>query len=160
MPNWKKLITSGSDASLNSLIVTAGVTGSLLGTASYANQAGNAAAIDIYSFSSPVDSYLLMSNVIATTGVAVGGDTDLRYNASTNTLTAVNISATSLTGSLLGTASYADYAVSASHALTASYITASNVYGPYGSNSVISASYAATASSAIDAQNILIRVLN
>jgi len=39
MPNWKKVIVSGSDASLNSLNVTAGVTGSLLGTASYATQA-------------------------------------------------------------------------------------------------------------------------
>lgn len=36
MPNWKKVIVSGSDASLNSLNVTSGVTGSLLGSASYA----------------------------------------------------------------------------------------------------------------------------
>ena len=33
MPNWKKVITSGSDAELNSLSVTNGVTGSLLGNA-------------------------------------------------------------------------------------------------------------------------------
>ena len=39
MPSWKKVITSGSDASLNSINVTSGVTGSLLGTASYATQA-------------------------------------------------------------------------------------------------------------------------
>jgi hypothetical protein len=36
MPNWKKIIVSGSDASLNSLVVTNGITGSLLGTASFA----------------------------------------------------------------------------------------------------------------------------
>jgi hypothetical protein len=42
-----------------------------------------------------------------------------------------NVWATSFTGSLLG---------------TASYITASGVYGPYGSNSVISASYSLTSS--------------
>ena len=36
MPNWKKLIVSGSDASLNSLIVANGITGSLFGTASQA----------------------------------------------------------------------------------------------------------------------------
>ena len=36
MPNWKKVIVSGSDATLNSLIVTSGVTGSLVGTASFA----------------------------------------------------------------------------------------------------------------------------
>jgi hypothetical protein len=59
MPNWKKVITSGSDAALNSLLVTNGITGSLLGTAS-----------------------------------------------------------------------------------TASFVTGSNVYGPYGSNSVLTASYA------------------
>jgi len=63
----------------------------------------------------------------------------------------------------------ASYALSSSHALTASFITASGVYGPYGSNSVISSSYAVssshaiyadTASSATNAQDILIRVLN
>jgi hypothetical protein len=47
-----------------------------------------------------------------------------------------------ITGSLLGTASYANQALSSSYALTASFITASGVYGPYGSNSVISASHA------------------
>lgn len=42
----------------------------------------------------------------------------------------------SFTGNLYGTASWA------SNAVTASFITGSDVYGPYGSNSVISASYA------------------
>ena len=36
MPNWKKVIVSGSDASLNTLNVVNGITGSLEGTASYA----------------------------------------------------------------------------------------------------------------------------
>jgi len=44
--------------------------------------------------------------------------------------------------------------------VTASFVTASNVYGPYGSNSVISASYAGTASNALNAQDVLIYVLN
>lgn len=35
MPNWKKVILSGSAASLDSLIVSNGITGSLFGTASY-----------------------------------------------------------------------------------------------------------------------------
>jgi len=39
MPNWKKIVTSGSDAALNSLNVTSGVTGSLFGTASFATTA-------------------------------------------------------------------------------------------------------------------------
>ncbi len=45
----------------------------------------------------------------------------------------------------------ASYAISASQAATASFITASNVYGPYGSNSIISASYAVSASQATSA---------
>ena len=36
MPNWRKIILSGSTANLNSLTVTNGITGSLFGTASYA----------------------------------------------------------------------------------------------------------------------------
>jgi len=40
MPSWKKVITSGSDASLNSLTVSNGITGSLFGTASYASNGG------------------------------------------------------------------------------------------------------------------------
>ena len=39
MPNWKKVITSGSDATLTSVTATAGFTGSLQGTASYATNA-------------------------------------------------------------------------------------------------------------------------
>lgn len=39
MPSWRKVIISGSDAALNSLSVTNGLTGSLLGTASFATQA-------------------------------------------------------------------------------------------------------------------------
>jgi len=45
MPAWKKVITSGSDASLNSLNVSSGVTGSLFGTASYAVQALSASYV-------------------------------------------------------------------------------------------------------------------
>ena len=37
--NWNKVVVSGSNASLNSLTVSNGITGSLLGTASYATQA-------------------------------------------------------------------------------------------------------------------------
>jgi len=93
-----------------------------------------------------------------------------------------SLNAPIITGSLFGTASYADFATSASHAqtantasyvlnavsasfstsasqaqnattasyalnaATASFITASNVFGPFGSNSVISASFAVSAS--------------
>jgi len=36
MPSWKKVLISGSDAALNSLNITNGITGSLLGTSSNA----------------------------------------------------------------------------------------------------------------------------
>jgi len=49
----------------------------------------------------------------------------------------------SFTGQLIGTASWAN---SSSQALTASFVTASNVRGPYGYNSILSASYALSAS--------------
>jgi hypothetical protein len=39
MPSWKKVITSGSAAALQSLTVTNGITGSLFGTASFATTA-------------------------------------------------------------------------------------------------------------------------
>ena len=42
MPNWKKVITSGSDAVLTSVTATAGFTGSLQGTASFATNAVSA----------------------------------------------------------------------------------------------------------------------
>jgi hypothetical protein len=42
MPSWKKVIVSGSNAALNSLTVTNGITGSLFGTASYATSASQA----------------------------------------------------------------------------------------------------------------------
>lgn len=112
--------------------------------ATSASQAGNSNTINVNSFGSPVDSYLLMSNVIATPGVAIGGDSDLRYNASTNVLTVTNISATSLTGSLLGTASFAANATSASFASTASY-----VLNAISASFVTSASFATTASFAL-----------
>ena len=42
MPNWKKVIVSGSDATLSSVIATTGFTGSLQGTASYSNTSTSA----------------------------------------------------------------------------------------------------------------------
>ena len=39
MPNWKRIVVSGSDATLNTLTVSNGITGSLFGTSSFATQA-------------------------------------------------------------------------------------------------------------------------
>lgn len=111
----------------------------------------------------------IVSNaVIVTLNGTVGAiATFTASNASvTNNLTASNILASTLrspsanlTGSLLGSATSASYALSASYAvsasqadnaLTASFVTGSNVSGPHGSNSVLSASYAVTASYALN----------
>jgi hypothetical protein len=48
MPNWKRVIVSGSDAILTSVIATAGFTGSLQGTASFATSATNTSDILTY----------------------------------------------------------------------------------------------------------------
>ena len=61
MPSWKKVLISGSDAALNSLIVTNGITGSLFGTASYAIQALSAS----YALTSSYSQNLQISGSIA-----------------------------------------------------------------------------------------------
>jgi len=50
MPSWKRVIVSGSNAALNSLTVTNGITGSLFGTASWANNATSASFATTASF--------------------------------------------------------------------------------------------------------------
>jgi hypothetical protein len=60
MPNWKKLIVSGSDATLKSLNVQNGVTGSLFGTASFASNATTAS----YALNGGVTQLLAGPNII------------------------------------------------------------------------------------------------
>jgi hypothetical protein len=78
----------------------------------------------------------------------VTGTSNLNGNTRvTGSLTVTN----GITGSLFGTASWAvsaSWAPTPDTAATASFVTASNVYGPYGSNSIISASYAVSSTSA------------
>jgi hypothetical protein len=50
MPSWKKVIISGSNAALNSLTVTNGITGSLFGTASFATTALSSSFVTTASF--------------------------------------------------------------------------------------------------------------
>jgi hypothetical protein len=83
--------------------------------------------------------------------------------AISGSLNAVN----GITGSLLGTASYALNAVSSSYALTSSYsvsssfaqtasfVTASNIFGPFGRNSILSASYSVSSSNATTASYVV-----
>ena len=83
MPNWKKLVISGSDASLSSLLVTNAVTasivsasqfsGSLFGTASWSNNAVSASYVKL--LAGPYITINYQSNGIAITGSAGGSGT-------------------------------------------------------------------------------------
>jgi len=91
MPNWKKLIVSGSDASLNSLNVAQNVTaqsftGSLFGTASFAISASYAPGTSI---NNNVDNYILT----ATGTPAINGEANATFNGSTLAVTG-NITST------------------------------------------------------------------
>lgn len=75
-------------------------TGQLIGTSSYATNADSASVLTLYGLTSNTNSYLLFSNTVAATGQTVGGNNNLRYNSSTDTLKVGNISTTTITGSL------------------------------------------------------------
>ena len=92
MPNWRKLIVSGSDASLNSLNVTQNVTaqsftGSLFGTASFAVTASYALTASFVSGSVNItnntDNFLLT----ATGTPAINGEANATFNGSTLAIT-------------------------------------------------------------------------
>jgi len=86
MPAWKKVIVSGSDASLSSLNVTNGVTGSLFGTSSYSNNADLLDGKDSSTFAT-TGSNIFRGNQTVTGSL---------FTTGSNTL----IGSTSLTGSL------------------------------------------------------------
>ena len=68
MPNWKKVIVSGSDAALNSLTITSGVTGSLLGTASFAVSSISASFALTASYVNPLRQDVILSGSLYITG--------------------------------------------------------------------------------------------
>lgn len=124
MPSWKKVITSGSAAALSSLNVTGGITGSSVLIS------GSTGTL----FSSNVDTLILTGSMIVTGSSVITGSLNVSQG---------------ITGSLFGTASWAvsaSWAPTTTTAATASFVTASNVYGPFGSNSIISASFAVSSS--------------
>ena len=117
-----------------SLNVVGGITGSLLGTASYATNSDLLDGRD--------------STVFATTGSNIFRGTQ----TITGSLTVVN----GVTSSLFGTASWAQNSLTSSTSLTSSFVTASNVYGPFGANSVISSSYSTFAQTSSYAINMIV----
>ena len=162
MPNWKKVIVSGSDANLNSLNVTAGVTGSLLGSASYALTASyiqgtfNASASfsnsSTWTFTHNLGSqYVVVQTFDGSFRQIIPQEITLT-DANTATITfptsetgyavaskgGVGLSVTS--ASYASTASYILNAVSSSYSTTASYVS-----------NAVSSSYASTASYVLNA---------
>ena len=186
MPNWKKLIVSGSDASLNSLNVTTFIsassftgsfTGSLFGTSSYATQALTSSYVlnaVSASFASTASSVNRLNQAVVISGsLTVSGSTNIVGNSGTtllssnadtliftgSLLTSGSIVSTGslnilggITGSLLGTASYAIQALTASNANTASFVqnaqTASYVLNAVSASRAVSSSRADSASTA------------
>jgi hypothetical protein len=81
MPSWKRVIISGSDAALNSLTVTNGITGSLLGTASLATNAVNTAFASVAGKTIQENTEGTGNYYMMMTPTAVGGD-GRSYNTS------------------------------------------------------------------------------
>jgi len=108
MPSWKKVIISGSNAALNSLTVTNGITGSLFGTASFATIAATAttatnattaatsSTVTVTDTTTGTGPYYLMF-ADGTTGARAArvDSSTLTFNATTDTLTLPSVSATS-----------------------------------------------------------------
>jgi hypothetical protein len=144
-------ITLGATASsltgLTSINATS-FTGSLRGTASNAvdsQTAINASQADTISITNTTTGtgpyYPLFVDTTAGFALARVDNSGLSYNATTNLLsTTASYANQALSSSFATTTSFAQ------NAQTASFVTGSNVYGPFGSNSVTSASFAATAS--------------
>jgi hypothetical protein len=147
---------------------TGSFTGPLIGTSSWANNALTASFVTasnvvgtVTSSSYAISASYLIGGITIDTGSLVTTSSFNTFTSSiqgqVNSLTAATSSYTlnSVTASMLApyvlTSQTASMTVlSASYASTASYVTASNVYGPYGSNSIISSSYAVTASYAMN----------
>ena len=151
MPSWKKVIVSGSDASLNSINVATNVvaqsfTGSLFGTASFAVSASHAILAD--SSSQATSASFAISSSFATSASQAQ-----TANTASYVLNAVSASfATSaLSASYAVTASHANFAISSSQATSASFVATASF-----SNTSTSASFATnalTASYALFAAN-------
>ena len=151
MPSWKKVIVSGSDASLNSINVATNVvaqsfTGSLFGTASFAVSASHAILADS-------SSQATSASFATSSSFATSASQAQTANTASYVLNAVSASfATSaLSASYAVTASHANFAVSSSQATSASFVATASF-----SNTSTSASFATnalTASYALFAAN-------
>jgi hypothetical protein len=130
MPSWKKIILSGSDAALNSLTVIANViassfTGSLSGTASWANNAVSSSysltssyALNAASSATvfPYQGDAVISGSLTITGsFSISGSSQYTYGVATTVSSSTNIISSIPTGSFRS-AFYNYVAVSGSNA--------------------------------------------
>ena len=129
--------TLAQTANTASFVVTA-QTASFVATASFASNASLLDGLDSTIFATTGSNTYRGNQVISGSSTVTGS---ISLTGSLGILGAV--SASSYTGSLLGTASFATLAQTAN---TASFVTSSNVFGPNGANTILSASYALTAS--------------
>lgn len=159
-----KSITAGAGISVNSATGDVTITntggggsitfadeGSAQGTATFVDFVGSGVSVSVSSNTASVNIAGGAGSTFPYTGSAIiSGSLVVIQSGSTGlTVTGSVISTDGFTGSLVGTSSWAENAV------TASFVTASNVWGPYGSNSVISASNAASSSYAQSAVSII-----
>jgi hypothetical protein len=144
MPNWKKVIVSGSNAVLNSITAsfTGSLTGTLIGTASWAAAATTALTTVVTDTTTGTGPYYVTFVDATSGGVAQRVDsTGLTYNATTNTIAATASQA--LTASF---ATSASQAVSSSYALTASFALNGGGAFPFTGSALITGSLGVTGS--------------
>jgi hypothetical protein len=128
MPNWKKVIVSGSDAILNSVTASSGILSSgdiyapnFVGTASYATISEQ---IVVTNNDSTDASFYIPFSVES--GDWYIHPSSFRFNPYEDRFYIGHVEATSLTGSLYGTASFAIDAISSSYAIFADTIAIDN----------------------------------
>ena len=115
MPNWKKVILSGSIASLDSLTVSNGITGSLFGTASYISPTFISASAAAAGFGAGTS---VSASYAATASLANGGVNVIQATIGNTTYITVNATAGTGTTTLhsIPTSSYSstfiDYVIS------------------------------------------------
>jgi hypothetical protein len=173
MAEWKKLVVSGSDISqlnndagyLTSVIVqhaftTASYNGTNLladssqGTLNFASSSGEGLTISADAGTDTLTFGLsaIPNSSLANNSVALGDQTLTLGAAATTTLTGItSITATSFTGSLLGTASFASNAGTLNGLSSTSFVLNSQT----ASMSVLSSSYALNATNATNATNAI-----
>jgi hypothetical protein len=132
-------------SSYNTGSFTGSFTGNLFGTSSFASTASFAPNYQLTSGTgSMLAPYVLSTNTssFVTNSQTSSFVTTSSFNAFTSSYNTGSFTG-SFTGTLTGTSSWS------TNSLTSSFVTGSNVFGPFGSNSIISASFAVSSSRAV-----------